>query len=58
MGRKKLSRNLDRGKYYQAEETWGFPKIRGIILGVPIVRTEICWGLFLGPFFWETTPEP
>ena len=25
---------------------WGFPKIRGAFLGVPIVRTIIFWGLF------------
>ena len=35
---------------------WGFPKIRGTILGVPIIRTIIFWGLIMGvPLFWETT---
>ena len=29
--------------------TWGFPKIRGTILGVPIVRTIVFWGLHWGP---------
>ena len=28
---------------------WGFPKIRGTILGVPIIRTIVYWGLYLGP---------
>ena len=26
----------------------GFPKIRGTILGVPIIRTIIFWGLYWG----------
>ena len=25
---------------------WGFPKIRGTILGVPIIRTIVFWGLY------------
>ena len=29
--------------------TWGFPKIRGTILGVPIIRTIVYWGLYWGP---------
>ena len=28
----------------------GFPKIRGTLLGVPIIRTIVYWA-----FFWETT---
>ena len=28
---------------------WGFPKIRGTILGVPIIRTIVYWGLYWGP---------
>ena len=28
---------------------WGFPKIRGTILGVPIIRTVIYLGLYWGP---------
>ena len=28
---------------------WGFPKIRGTILGVPIIRTIVYWGLSWGP---------
>ena len=34
---------------------WGFPKIRGTILGIPIIRTIIVWGPEWGPLFWETT---
>ena len=25
---------------------WGFPTIRGTILGVPIIRTIVYWGLY------------
>ena len=28
---------------------WGFPKIRGTPLGVPIIRTIVFWGLYWGP---------
>ena len=28
--------------------TWWFPEIRGTILGVPIIRTMIYWGLYWG----------
>ena len=28
---------------------WGFPKIRGTILGVRIIRIIIYWGLYWGP---------
>ena len=31
--------------------SWGFPKIRGTILGVPILRTIVYWGLYWGPPF-------
>ena len=39
---------------------WGFPKIRGTLLGVPIIRIIVFWGLHWGPIigvplFWETT---
>ena len=34
----------------------GFPKIRGTLLGVPIIRTIVFLGSILGfPSFWETT---
>ena len=29
--------------------TWGFPKIKGTFLGVPIIRTIVFLGLYLGP---------
>ena len=35
--------------------SWGFPKIRSTILGVPIIRTIVFWGLYWGPLIWETT---
>ena len=28
---------------------WGFPKIRGTLLRVPIIRTIVFWGLYWGP---------
>ena len=28
---------------------WGFPKIRGTLLGVPIIRIIVFWGLYWGP---------
>ena len=36
-------------------EIWEFPKTRATILGVPIRRTIIFWGLYLGPLFSENT---
>ena len=27
---------------------WGFPKIGGTILGVPMIRTIVFWGLYWG----------
>ena len=33
--------------------TWLFPKIRGPILVVPIIRTIVYLGLFWGPLFME-----
>ena len=41
---KLISSSVDRG-------IWGFPKIRGTILGVPIIRTIVYWGLYWGPLF-------
>ena len=35
--------------------TWGFPKIRGTLLGVPIIRTIVFWVYIGVPSFWETT---
>ena len=31
---------------------WEFPKLRGTILGVPIIRTIVFWGLYWGPPIW------
>ena len=28
---------------------WGFPKIRGTFLGVPIIRIIVYWGVYWGP---------
>ena len=28
---------------------WGFPKIRGTLMGVPIIGTIVFWGLYWGP---------
>ena len=30
-------------------QIWGFPKIGGTILGVPIIRTIVFWDLYWGP---------
>ena len=32
-----------------------FPKIMGTLLGVPIIRTIVSWGLYWGPLILETT---
>ena len=32
-----------------------FPKLWVPLLGVPIMRTIVFWGLYWGPLFWETT---
>ena len=34
----------------RTENIWGFSKIRGTILGVPIIRTIVFWGVYWGPF--------
>ena len=31
------------------EWKWVFPKIRGTILGVPVIRTIVFWALYWGP---------
>ena len=38
-----------------AVDVWGFPKIRGTILGVSIMRIIVFGGLYWIPVFWETT---
>ena len=37
---------------------WGFPRIRGTILGVPIIRTIIFLGLILGSHYFGNLPCP
>ena len=38
--------------------TWGFPKIRGPFLGVPIIRTLVFWGpSILGNYHLEVGAE-
>ena len=33
-------------------DIWGFPKIRGTCLGVPMIRITVFWGSILGfPYF-------
>ena len=47
------------GDYYRAITggyIWGFPKIRGTILGVPIIRTIVFWGSILGSPHFEKLP--
>ena len=41
-----------------------FPKIRGTLLGVPIIRTIVFWGLYWGPLIlgnyhtsWKGSPS-
>ena len=33
----------------------GFSKIRGTILGTPVLRNIICWNIYWGPLYMETT---
>ena len=33
----------------------GVSQIKGTILGVPIIRIAVFWGLIGVPLFWETT---
>ena len=32
---------------------WGFPKIRGLFFGIPIIRTIVCRGLYWGTLILE-----
>ena len=41
---------------WTAIEIWGFPKIRGTLLGVPIIRTIVFWGLYWGPPYFGKLP--
>ena len=42
-------RGFQKPKPYTPNSKGGFPKIRDTILGVPIVRTIVFWGLYWGP---------
>ena len=35
---------------------WGFPKIRGTFLGVPMMRTIVYWGLYWGSLILGNYP--
>ena len=34
---------------FETGTIWGFPKIRGTFVGVPIIRIIVFWGLYWGP---------
>ena len=34
---------------YHKMGIWRFPKIRGTLLGIPIIRNILFWGLYWGP---------
>ena len=36
---------------------WGFPKIRGTLLRVPIIRIIVFWGLYWGPLIFGKLPN-
>ena len=44
-----MSYGLNLGLGEPIEDVWGFPKIRGTFMGVPIIRTTVYWGLYWGP---------
>ena len=47
--KKQDSQNLKHlfgGFHFIHFSTWGFPKIKGTILGIPSIRTIIFWGLY------------
>ena len=57
----------ENGSYYLRFRVWGlgFPKIRGTILGVPIIRIIVFWGVYWGPLIlgnyqisWVLQPPP
>ena len=35
--------------FHKDHPIWEFPKIKGTILGVPIIRTIVFWGLYWDP---------
>ena len=40
--------NLGEDRLRGGRTKWGFPKIRGTIMGVPIIRIIVYWGLYWG----------
>ena len=44
----------DPGKVH-GQRIWWFPKIRGTLLGAPIIKTILFGGLYWGPLLWEMT---
>ena len=40
-----------------SKRKWGFPKIRGTFLGVPIIRTMVFWGLYWGSTYFGKLPN-
>ena len=41
-------RGLSHQKLIAITSIWGFLKIRGTLLGLPMIRTIIYWGLYWG----------
>ena len=41
--------SITRSDPTSAVDSWGFPKIRDTILGAPVIRTIVFWGLYGGP---------
>ena len=60
-GRLVAASNLKHGDYGVTDATrdlstsliWLFPKTKGPVVVVPIIRTIVCLGLFWGPLFME-----
>ena len=41
----------------KSHDTWGFPKIKGTLSGVPIIRTVAYWGSMLGSHYLGKLPH-
>ena len=41
-----MENKMETGNIWGIMGNWGFPKIRGTILGVPIIRIIVFWGLY------------
>ena len=44
-----LKLNSDPPSLDRLGNIWGFPRIMGTFLGVPIIRIIVYWGLYWGP---------